>query len=286
MRIFTDRAANFPLEEEKSYGLTVAPLYIQFPEGEVETSDILPDEFYQRLVDMKPIIPSTALPSSGLFQEMYQKVIDSGENVLSIHLSAGLSGTIQSARTAAQEMRESAVTIFDSMTLSGGQRFQVIGAALAAKAGWPLEEILDLLKKLRGEIEVVYTLDTLEYLEHGGRIGRVRSLLSSLLHIKPIIHVDKKDGKYSTIGKERTLNRSITEMVEHLKNMYGQRSLWITVLHGQLETEALELLEALKKNLNIQRSELLRVTPVLGVHTGPGIVGVSAVPMNLFAELL
>ncbi|MBS3753752.1 MAG: DegV family protein, partial [Anaerolineales bacterium] len=106
------------------------------------------------------------------------------------------------------------------------------------------------------------------------------------LHIKPIIHVDKKDGKYSTIGKERTLNRSITEMVEHLKNMYGQRSLWITVLHGQLETEALELLEALKNNLNIQRSELLRVTPVLGVHTGPGIVGVSAVPMNLFAELL
>ncbi|MBS3751646.1 MAG: DegV family EDD domain-containing protein, partial [Anaerolineales bacterium] len=133
MHIFTDRAANFPLEEEKSYGLTVAPLYIQFPEGEVETSDILPDDFYQRLVDMKPIIPSTALPSSGLFQEMYQKVIDSGENILSIHLSAGLSGTIQSARTAAQEMRESAVTIFDSMTLSGGQRFQVIGAALAAK---------------------------------------------------------------------------------------------------------------------------------------------------------
>lgn len=286
MHIFTDRAANFPLEEEKSYGLTVAPLYIRFPDGEVETSDILPDDFYQRLVDMKPIIPSTALPSSGLFQEMYQKVIDSGENILSIHLSAGLSGTIQSARTAAQEMRESAVTIFDSMTLSGGQRFQVIGAALAAKAGWAMEEILDLLKKLRGEIEVVYTLDTLEYLEHGGRIGRVRSLLSSLLHIKPIIHVDKKDGKYSTIGKERTLNRSITEMVEHLKNMYGQRSLWITVLHGQLETEALELLEALKNNLNIQRSELLRVTPVLGVHTGPGIVGVSAVPMNLFAELL
>jgi DegV family protein with EDD domain len=286
MHIFTDRAANFPLEEEKSYGLTVAPLYIQFPDGEVETSDILPDDFYQRLVDMKPIIPSTALPSSGLFQEMYQKVIDSGENILSIHLSAGLSGTIQSARTAAQEMRESAVTIFDSMTLSGGQRFQVIGAALAAKAGWAMEEILDLLKKLRGEIEVVYTLDTLEYLEHGGRIGRVRSLLSSLLHIKPIIHVDKKDGKYSTIGKERTLNRSITEMVEHLKNMYGQRSLWITVLHGQLETEALELLEELKNNLNIQRSELLRVTPVLGVHTGPGIVGVSAVPMNLFAELL
>lgn len=286
MRIFTDRAANFPLEEEKSYGLTVAPLYIQFPEGEVETSDILPDEFYQRLVDMKPIIPSTALPSSGLFQEMYQKVIDSGENILSIHLSAGLSGTIQSARTAAQEMRESAVTIFDSMTLSGGQRFQVIGAALAAKAGWALEEILDLLEKLRDEIEVVYTLDTLEYLEHGGRIGRVRSLMSSLLNIKPIIHVDKKDGKYSTIGKERTLPRSITEMVKHLKNMYGQRSLWITVLHGQLETEALELLEALKKNLNIQRSELLRVTPVLGVHTGPGIVGVSAVPMNLFAELL
>ncbi|MFO8037728.1 MAG: DegV family protein [Anaerolineales bacterium] len=286
MHIITDRAANLTLEEERSLGLTVAPLYIQFPGEEVETSTIHPDDFYHRLLEMKPRIPSTAQPSSGLFQEMYQKIIDSGENVLSIHLSSGLSGTIQSARSAAQEIRESAVTIFDSMTLSGGQRFQVMGAALAAKAGWALEETLDFLHKLREEIEVVYTLDTLEYLEHGGRIGRVQSLVSSLLHIKPIIHVDRKDGMYSTIGKERTLSRSVAAMVDHLENMYAGRPLWVTVLHGQLEEEASELIEKLKDKLDIHRSELLRVTPVLGVHTGPGIVGVSAVPIDLFSRLL
>ncbi len=286
MHIITDRAANLTLDEERSLGLTVAPLYIQFPGEEIETSAITPDDFYQRLLEMKPRIPSTAQPSSGLFREMYQKIIDSGENILSIHLSSGLSGTIQSAYTAAQELRDSAVTIFDSMTLSGGQRFQVMGAVLASKAGFALEEILDFLRKLRDEIEVVYTLDTLEYLEHGGRIGRVQSLLSSLLQIKPIIHVDKSDGKYSTIGKERTLSRSITAMVKHLENVYAKRPLWVTVLHGQLEEEAWELIEKLTSTLNIQRSEVLRVTPVLGVHTGPGIVGVSAVPMSMFQGLL
>ena len=287
MKILTDKAANFTLAEEKTFEIDVAPLYIQFPDGEVESSDISPDGLFERLKAMKPQIPTTAQPASGMFKELYEKIARKGEEILSIHLSEGLSGTIQSARLGAEQAKDAKVTVFDSMTLSGGQRFQVIAASLAAKAGWALDAIIERLREIREDIEVVYSLDTLEYLAHGGRIGRVQSLLSSVLHIKPIIHVDKADGKYSTIGKARTLHRTISMMVDHLETLYPKDvPLWVTVLHGQLSEEAEQLVMALKERLNVERSEIMRVTPILSVHTGPGIVGVAAMPMYLIADLL
>lgn len=286
MQIFTDRAANLTTEEERSLDLSVVPLYIQFPEEEVESGSLEPDDLFERLKAMKPTIPTTALPSIGQLKEMYQKALEGGDGILSIHLSSGLSGTFDAAQMAARELRDTVVTPFDSMTLSGGQRFHVFAAAMAAKAGWALETILARLEHMREEIEVIYTLDTLEYLEHGGRIGRVQSLVSSLLNIKPIIHVDKSDGQYSTVGKARTLPRAVGMIVDHLHNLYGETPVWITVLHGQLEQEARRLQSGLENSLEVARTEILRVTPVLGVHTGPGIVGVAAVPMALFSDLM
>ena len=287
MKILTDKAANFTSDEEEALGLSVAPLYIQFPGEEVDSSKISPDNLYERLKAMKPKIPTTAQPSSGLFKEMYEKLAATGEKILSIHLSEGLSGTIQSARLGAEQAQNVDVTIFDSMTLSGGQRFQVMAAALAAKAGWAMDAVLERLHEIRDKVEVVYALDTLEYLAHGGRIGRVQSLLSSVLNIKPVIHVDKSDGKYSTLGKARTLVRTISMMVDHIETLYPKDTpLWVTVLHGQLSEDAERLASELKERLNVARSEIIRVTPILGVHTGPGIVGVAALPMSLLADLL
>ncbi|MBS1248876.1 MAG: DegV domain-containing protein [Chloroflexi bacterium] len=287
MKILTDKAANFTFEEEKAFDLNVAPLYIQFPEGEMDSAQLSPDSLYERLKAMKPKIPTTAQPSSGIFKEMYEKLAESGEKILSIHLSEGLSGTIQSARLGAEQALGADVTVFDSMTLSGGQRFQAMAASLAAKADWAMEAILERLHDIRDKVEVVYALDTLEYLAHGGRIGRVQSLLSSVLNIKPVIHVDKEDGKYSTLGKVRTLRRSIAMMTDHIEGLYTRETpLWITVLHGQLGEDAERLAAALKERLNVERLEILRVTPILGVHTGPGIVGLAAMPMNLISDLL
>lgn len=285
MKIVTDQAANFTGQEEQDLNVVVAPLYIQFPEGEIESSQISPDEFYQRLIDMKPVIPTTALPSSGYFTDLYEQLAAEGDEILSIHLSSGLSGTIESARLGAEQAENAEVTIFDSMTLSGGQRFQVMAAVLADRAGWALDQILERLQEIREQVEVIYALDTLEYLQHGGRIGRVQSLMSSLLNIKPVIHVDHSDGKYSTVGKGRSLARTLKIMVDHLEALYGEDELWVTVLHGQLFEEAEELVSGLQERLNIVRSEILRVTPVLGVHTGPGIVGLAAVPYALMADL-
>ncbi|MBC8330901.1 MAG: DegV family protein [Anaerolineae bacterium] len=287
MKIVTDCAADLTWGEVEALGITVAPLYIQFPEGETNSADITADEFYTRLERMSPKIPTTAQPAPGIFEQLYQSLSGTGEEILSIHISSGLSGTIQSARLGAQQAAESMVTVIDSMTLSGAQRFQVLAAALAAKAGWAKEAIVERMEHIRQNAEVIYTLDTLEYLAHGGRIGRVQALASSLLNIKPVIRVDRTDGKYSTVNKGRTLKKTMTMMVDHLAEMYQDDSpVWVSVLHGQFAEKADEFTEMLKARLDIAKLETLRISPVLGVHTGPGIIGATVVPMRLMGDFV
>ncbi len=208
------------------------------------------------------------------------------ENVISIHISSGLSGTIESARIGAAQLPEEFVEIVDSMTLSGGQRFQVLAAAMAARAGKNKEFILERLSKIREATEVIYTLETLEYLQRGGRIGRVQALAGTLLHIKPIIRVEKSDGKYSTLGKERTILKALDAITDHIVNVYGKETpLLVSVLHGQLAEQAHILAELVQKKVNVSKLEILRISPVLGVHTGPGIVGMAVVPIQLMEGL-
>jgi DegV family protein with EDD domain len=285
MKIVTDCAADLPIEELESLDIIQAPLYIQFPEGEVNATEITADEFYNRLEAMRPAIPSTAQPSSAVFSEIYRKVTDAGKNILSIHISSGLSGTINSARVGAEHIKENVVNIVDTMTLSGGERFQVLAAARAAKAGWNLKAILERLEKIRANTEVIYTLETLEYLARGGRIGRVQAMMGSVLKIKPIIRVDHKDGKYTTLAKGRTISQNLGTIVDHIADMYGSIPLWATVLHGRFAESADALAESLNQRLNIKKLEILRISPVLGVHTGPGVVGVAVMPMELVEDL-
>jgi DegV family protein with EDD domain len=286
MKIVTDCAADLSTQEAESLGIEIAPLYIQFPEGEVDSKQITPDDFYQRLQAIAPQVPTTAQPSTGIFSAIYQKLVDIGEEVISIHISSGLSGTIQSAQSGASQISDKLIKLVDSLTLSGGQRFQVLAAALSAKAGRKKEWILERLSQIRLATEVVYTLDTLEYLQRGGRIGRVQALAGSLLHIKPIIHVDKVDGKYSTIGKQRTISKALDEITEHIFKLYGNVTpLWVSVMHGQFSEQAQKLAELVQSRVNVKKIEILRISPVLGVHTGPGIVGLAVVPIHLLEGL-
>jgi DegV family protein with EDD domain len=282
MKIVTDSAADLSKEEAELLNIEIAPLYIQFPEGEVSSSQITPDDFYRRLQAIAPRIPTTAQPSTGIFSAIYQKLVEIGEEVISIHISSGLSGTIQSAQSGASQISEKLINLVDSFTLSGGQRFQVLAAALSAKAGKNKEWILERLTQIRQATEVVYTLDTLEYLQRGGRIGRVQALAGSLLHIKPVIHVDKADGKYSTISKQRTISKALDEMAEHIFQLYGNGTpLWVSVMHGQFVEQAQKLAEIVQSRVSVKKIEILRISPVLGVHTGPGIVGLAVVPVHL-----
>jgi len=285
MKIITDCAADMSAEELEKLGIVQAPLFIQFPEGEVNSADITADAFYDRLEAMRPQIPTTAMPSTGLFAELYRKVASAGEKILSIHISSGLSGTINAAREGGEQVKpEADVTHWDTLTLSGGERFQVMAAALADKAGWTMDAIKARLEKIREKTEVIYTLDTLEYLARGGRIGRVKAIAGALLNLKPIIRVDS-DGKYSTVKTERTINKSMSSIADHLREKYGQTPLWVTVLHGRFADKADHLAEEFKQKLNVAKLEVMRISPVLGVHTGPGIVGAAVAPMELMGDL-
>jgi len=286
MKIVTDCAADMPAEELEALDITQAPLFIQFPEGEVNSADLTADQFYDRLEAMRPAIPTTALPSEGIFANIYRKLAETSKQILSLHISSGLSGTVNSARMGGEQVKEAEVTAVDTMTLSGGERFQVLAAAWAAKAGWGLKAIIERLSQIRENTEVIYTLETLEYLARGGRIGRVQALLGSVLKLKPVIRVERADGKYSTVAKSRTIAQSLTTITDHLAEMYGSIPLWATVLHGRFAEGADALAKSLGERLNVKKLEILRISPVLGVHTGPGIVGAAVLPMKLVEDLM
>ena len=286
MKIVTDCAADMSAEELQELGITQAPLFIQFPEGEVNSADISADEFYNRLEAMRPAVPTTAQPSGGIFAELYRKISHLDKDILSLHISSGLSGTINAARDGGKQVKpEAQVNLWDTLTLSGGERFQVIAAALASKAGWTLQAIQDRLSAIREKTEVIYTLDTLEYLARGGRIGRVQAIAGALLNLKPVIRVDT-DGKYSTVSTARTVGKSMSAITEHLQNKYANTPLWVTVLHGRFGEKAEALANDFKEKLNVAKMEVMRISPVLGVHTGPGIVGAAVVPMELVKDLV
>jgi len=286
MKIVTDCAADMSAQELEELEVIQAPLFIQFPEGEVNATEISADDFYNRLEAMRPVIPTTAQPSSGIFAELYRKLAEKEKEIFSIHISSGLSGTINSARDGGEQVKQEAhVTFWDTLTLSGGERFQVMAAALGVKANWALHVIQERLEKVREKTEVIYTLDTLEYLARGGRIGRVKAMAGALLNLKPVIRVDS-DGKYSTVTTGRTLGKSINAIAEHLFNKYAHTPVWVTVLHGRFAEKAEVLANELRSRMNIAKLEVVRISPVLGVHTGPGIVGAAVVPMELMEDLI
>jgi DegV family protein with EDD domain len=275
-----------PPEEMQALDVVQAPLFLQFPEGEVNSADMSADEFYQRLEAMRPAIPTTAQPSAGLFADLYRQAAHGDKQILSIHVSSGLSGTLGAAQAGAELVApDIEVNTWDSLTLSGGERFQVLAAAYAARAGWARAAIQQRLEAIRARTEVIFTLETLEYLVAGGRIGRVQAIASKLLNIKPIIHVEHHDGRYGTVAKARTLPRALTSIADHLHSLYAAEPVWVSVMHGRFAEQAAALAGQLRARLNVARMETMRISPVLGVHTGPGIVGAAVAPMALLEDL-
>jgi DegV family protein with EDD domain len=286
MIVVTDSAADLTRDEVKEHDIKIAPLQIQFPDGGISAEEITPDDFYRRMKSMEPELPTTSQPSAGAFAELYRDLASLKQGILSIHISSGLSGTLESAQLGARQVPEVDVTHVDTLTLSGGQRYQVLAAVQAIKAGMDREGIIERLDKIRAATETIYTLETLTYLARGGRIGRVQALAGSLLKIKPIIKVDKADGKYSTVGKERTIPKALEAIREHLVGVYGsETALRVSVMHGQFAEQAKVLQDMLSEKLNVAKSEILRISPVLGVHTGPGVVGAAVVPADLMDRL-
>jgi len=287
MQIVTDGAADLAPEQMQSLEIHKVPLSLTL-DGKTYTSgvDIQPAEFYA-LLENTSSFPTTSQPTTGEFAALYKRLAQTDPEILSIHIASGLSGTLNAARSAASLVPEARVTFFDSHTLSVPLGWMVQAAARAIQAKWDKERILNLLDQISARSQGLFTLSSLSYLIHGGRISHLKGLMASVLNIKPIIGPNKEDGKYITFAQEVTLKRALYRLPEILIKLYGEGNrLRIQLLHGQNPDGAEILHQALSNKLKCSFEPLTVVAPVLGAHTGPSIIGLGAGEMDAFAGLI
>ncbi len=283
MKIVSDRGMDLAPEQMADLEIHLAPLLLTLGDRTYHSGvDIQPDEFYA-LLETSKTFPTTSQPSVGDLMTIYQELAAVDPDILSIHISSGLSGTYNSARLATEQVPEAHVTLFDSKTLSAAEGWQVEAAARAARAGWSLAQTLDLLGRIRDHTQTFFTVATLRYLIHGGRISHMKGLLGSILDIKPIIGVDKETGKYYQVGQARTLNKAIQRMAELVVEQapHGQ-PLRVQIMHAHNPGGAATLQQQLSARATCQFLTPGPIAPVLGAHTGPGLVGVAFAPQALF----
>jgi DegV family protein with EDD domain len=279
MQIVTDHGADISTEQREGLDIHYVPLTITLG-GRVYRGgvDISVQEFYE-LLDRTGEMPSTSQPSPGDFAELYRNLARTDPDILSVHISSGLSGTVNAARMGASMVPEANVTIYDTRTLSGAQGWHVEAAARAAKAGWGIDRIVGMLQRITAATDTLYTLSTLKYLIHGGRISHLKGLVASILNIKPIIGVEKVGGAYVTRGQTRTLDRAIDAIVNMAASAYPANTVMrMQVLHGLCPEGAARLRAGLDRIFQCRWLPVSPIAPVLGAHTGPGLVGVVFAP--------
>jgi DegV family protein with EDD domain len=288
VKIVTDSGVDLLLSPEQvsRLELHVVPLVVSL-EGESyrEDIDIRPDEFYALLASTGGL-PTTSQPSAGEFAETYRRLAIDDPDILSIHMSSGLSGTFNAAQAGAKLVPEANVTLVDTKTLSAAAGWQVEAAARAGRAGWPKERILALMQEIGTATESAYTLKELRYLIHGGRIGHMKGLIASVLNIKPLIGVEKVNGIYEQLGQARSFKKAVQGLVDRIAQQHKPGSaLRVQVLHSH-DPEAADLLRGLIDRLfDCDWLPVGSMSLVLGAHTGPSMVGVAYAPQSAFAAV-
>jgi DegV family protein with EDD domain len=248
--------------------------------------DIQADELQKKLM-ATPSFPITSQPSAGDFAEMYRKLVASGDpDILSIQMSSGLSGTVNAAQAAAAMVPEANVTIVDTKTLCAALGWQVAAAARALKAGWPVGQIVQLIHRIGDATESIYTLDELKYLIHGGRISHMKGLIVSLLKIRPLIGVEKVEGKYAQLGMGRTFDQALKGLVNVMQKKHAPGThLRVQLLHSYNPEGVARLKELIAPLYHCTWMPVDYMSPVLAAHTGPSMVGVAYALQSTFDNL-
>jgi DegV family protein with EDD domain len=192
---------------------------------------------------------------------------------MAIHISAGLSGTLDAVKMAAKDIKDLQIEVFDSKVLGMALGFQVWEAAKDIRKGLDFAKVVENVKQRRSRISIYYVLETLEYLRRGGRIGKVEAVLGDLLNLKPIISCDD-EGKYFTPYKARGRAKSINKLAEIVEKAVENGAVKLAVVHGGAYDEAMKLKERLQALPNVKEMVFGNISPALGVHTGPGLIGV------------
>jgi DegV family protein with EDD domain len=271
IRVVSDSACDLPPALCEQLGIEIVPLTIRFGADElIDRVELTTAAFWERLA-RSPLVPETAAPSVGAFESTFRALHEGGaDGIVCINLSSRMSATMQSAQIAAKALDGVCpVTVIDSKSASMGIGMLCIEAARRAREGADLDTIVRAVEDARDRAHLLFTVDTLEYLRKGGRIGGAQAMLGSMLSIKPVITV--KDGAVEPVGKVRTRSKALRYVVDHVK---GRQIESLCVLHAQApDVEAfLAMLEPIMPASEIVVGE---IGPVVGVHTGPATIGVT-----------
>ncbi|MCD6553011.1 MAG: DegV family protein [Anaerolineae bacterium] len=275
IKIVTDSTAYLPEEIVQRYGIHVIPLNVLFGNRIYkEGLDLSYEQFYQKLAQAKNL-PTTSQPAVGEFYDLYSELTRDGSEVISIHISSKISGTIDSALMACKELPDALISVVDSLSTAIGLELMVIAAAEAVSAGQSRAEVVAMLERMARETRLFFVVDTLEYLQKGGRIGGAAALVGTLLNVKPILCF--KDGRIEALEKVRTKRKAVNRLLDVMVEEIGSdEPVRVAIGHAMAPEEGQALLERARSRLNCTASYLAQIGPVIGTHAGPGALGMAA----------
>lgn len=277
LRIVTDGAADILPAWKAEYGIDVIPVNIMFGERSYLQGVDLDNEGFYKLVDEKKRIPKTSQPTPHQFVEFYRRIAQKGDTILSMHVTAKLSGTYASAVSAAEEVKNDfKVFPIDSASGSLGIGLMCREARRLDRAGKSAEEIVQYLEDIKYKVRVILTLDTLEYAKMSGRVKTLQAALASVLNVKPIAVL--RDGDLSMAERVRTRKASLDRVIEMAKEEYGDKPVYLAVVHARDPKSGEELLEEASKHFNHKETMLGELSISVAANLGPGTVGLILYP--------
>ena len=277
LRILTDGAADLPSGWDREYDIDVIPINIHFGEKTyLQFVDLDFEGFYKFVGETKDF-PKTSQPSPHQFVEYYKKIAQPGDTILSMHVTSKLSGTYASAVAAAKEVKDTfKVVTVDSAGGSMGLGFMCRAARQMERAGKRIEEIVAHLESMREKVQIILTLDNLEYARRSGRVGTLSAALASVLNVKPIAVL--KDGVVNMVDKVRTRKASLERVLQMGEAAYGDQPVYVAVVHARDAESGQSLLVEAKKRFNVKDSVITDLSISLAINFGPGTVGLVLYP--------
>ncbi len=290
MQIITDNGIDIAAECLEGLAVHVVPLTITVGDAHYKGGVDIQSEAFYHLLRTSGHFPTTSQPSPADFQAVYTQLAEQDPDIISIHMSAQLSGTYNAARLGAERtMKETPgthITVIDSRHISGSLGYMVEAAARAAAAGWERQAIVELVEQVGRATTIIFSPDTMRYLVHGGRASHLQGFAASMLNIKPVLRMTHTGGNIESIATVRTMRKALVKQVDIIAGELGED----TPLRVQVEHADNPQMASVLRDLMIQRFDCdflpdTSITPLVGAHTGPGLVGMTYAARDVFAPV-